>query len=315
MSNLYLKIALKINTIRLSRLKLNFNAEETFIISGDPRGGTTWIAEILTEIDNTLLVWEPLSPPMVKEIREIGFSFRQPIPESKSWPEAQMLFSKILKGNLISGYLVQNQRFSDVRSKDKALVKFCRANQLLPWLVKQFHFKYPPIYIVRHPCAVIASQLKQGGWDRIPASFEIPQCRYDDFYRKHETFLQTIDSKEKRLAAYWCLCNQVPLNHPNNNVSWITITYESLVMDGRKELARIEKRWGLKLPESSYKLLDKASKTTVAGSPVLEGKGSQLSYWQKQLSPKQIDDIFHVLDYFEINLYTRDVMPSIEFVD
>lgn len=293
-----------------------FDPSHALVVSGDPRGGTTWLAEMLQQLPKTALLWEPLVPTRVLEFGRLGFAWRQYIPETESWPEAHEAFRMLFAGKLLNSYLCRSTTPTEIRSANHLLVKFCRANQLLPWLTVQFQFKYAPIYLVRHPCAVVASQLKKGGWDHVTPQFIIPKGRYSSFYSEHAEFLASVDTIEKRLAATWCLCNQVPLRHPSNNVRWITITYESLLQDGEKELKRISERWGIEFPDALYASVFSASTTTVKGSPIENGNAQgQLSYWKKRLSKKQTEDIFSVLRYFGVDLYGPDELPQYNFHD
>jgi len=300
---------------RLAR-RNSFDPRNALIICGDPRGGTTWLAHLVKEVQGTALIWEPLMISKVKEFARLGFEWRQYIPEQEQWPEARAIMERVFKGQLLSSYLCQQSSPKSVREAKHLLVKFCRANQLLPWLTREFAFRVPPIYLVRHPCAVVASQLKQGGWRNVHATFSLPNGRYHEFYSKHAAYLGKINSVEKNLAATWCMCNAVPLSHPDNNKRWITLTYESLLMNGGAELERIERRWNLRFPDKSYNRLAEASSTTVEGSPIGDGKArEQLRYWQTELSNKQIDDILSVLDYFKISLYNNGPMPLQSFLD
>ncbi|WKK86754.2 sulfotransferase domain-containing protein [Marivirga arenosa] len=314
LNRIFYKIRKSINDSFLPKINLNKNVEDTLIISGDPRGGTTWLSEIIMEIPNTALVWEPLSIPLIDKLNKHNFSHRQFIAESDNWYEVKNYFCDIFKGNIYNHHLFQNQSYFNLINVKRTHVKFCRANQLLPWLTNQFQFRYAPIYIIRHPCAVIASQLKQGGWNGVKSSFHIPEDKpYPEFYTKHEDFLKGLNSKAQVLAATWCLCNQIPLSHPDNNKRWITVTYESLVTDGIYQLKRIEDRWGITLPDSAYDKLNKASATTIKGSPIMDGKGSQLSHWKYNLSDRDIEEIMMVLDYFGIELYNQSPLPTIVF--
>jgi hypothetical protein len=296
--------------------RANFKVSDALIISGDPRGGTTWLAEIVKGLPNTAMIWEPLAISEVAAFKRLGFQWRQYIEELDSWPEAREVFMKLFSGKLLSSYLCQQTSPQKLVNAKYLLIKFCRANQLLPWLTKEFQFNYAPIYLIRHPCAVVASQLKKGGWSHVSPTFEIPKGRYQSFYSDHIEFLKTIDSVEKRLAATWCLCNRVPLNHPENNKRWITITYESMLLNGYEQLRRIEKRWNLNFPSQILETVYKASYTTLTGSPIARGKVlDQLTYWESQLSDKQVEDIISVLDYFQIKVYSREVKPFLTFND
>jgi hypothetical protein len=291
-----------------------FDAMNALIIAGDPRGGTTWLAEILRRIPRTAMLWEPLATANVPEFRNLGFSWRQHIPESERWTEAELTFRRLFEGRLLSPYLCRNTTPRDFGDAHHLLIKFCRANQLLPWLTTHFNFQNPPVYLVRHPCAVVASQLRQGGWSHVAPKFEIPDGRYRSFYSDHLDFLGSVDSVEKRLAAVWCLCNLVPLKHHANNVRWITITYESLLQDPVKQLRRIAGRWKIDFPVTLYESVANVSATTVGDSPIRRGMASdQLTYWKTQLTRRQLEDIFFVLRYFNVDLYDKHEMPHAEF--
>ncbi|WKV13430.1 hypothetical protein [Marivirga harenae] len=297
------------------QLKRELEPNNVMTIVGDPRGGTTWLAEIIQSIPKTEILWEPLLLEREPTFKNLNFSYRQFISENASEPKIKASFEKLFSGKILNSYLCQFTKPMEIKNCSQLVVKFCRANQLLPWLTHEFNFNYLPLYIVRHPCAVVASQLKKGGWDKVSNQFEIPYDKpYSEFYTQHESYLLSLDTKIKKLAATWCLCNSVPLNHNENNKKWITITYESLIMDGIQQLKRIEDKWRIEFPESAFSKLNKASTSTVKGSPILDGKGSQLKYWQKQLSEKQINEIREVLNYFKIHLYNvNSPLPTISF--
>lgn len=293
-----------------------FDPGNALIIAGDPRGGTTWLAEIINQLPGTALIWEPLAVSKVREFRAIGFLWRQFIPEHDQWPEAREVFRRLLSGSLVSPYLCQQTSPADFRKAELLLIKFCRANQLLPWITQQFELRYKPIYLVRHPCAVVASQLKQGGWSHVTPKFEILKNRHQSYYLDHKAFLDRIDTVEKKLAATWCLCNKTALDHPGNNVQWITITYETLLQDPSRGLDRIAAIWNMTFPQTLYDFATRPSATTVEGSPIRSGEiQEQLSYWKKQLSEKQKADILSVLDYFKIDLYGAHELPCKSFDD
>lgn len=291
-----------------------FDPARALVISGDPRGGTTWLAETLSFLPGTALLWEPLAISQVEKFKRLGFSWRQYIPENEQWPEARKAFTELFSGKLLSPYLCRSTSPAQIRDAQFLLVKFCRASQLLPWLTREYQFINCPIYLVRHPCAVVASQLRQGGWNRVKPELKSPRGSYKFFYDEHEDFFRTIDTVEKRMAAIWCLCNGIPLNHSENNKRWITITYESLLSDPESQFRRIEQRWNVAFPDSVYQNVTKPSTSTVAGSPVEFGKKTeQLRYWKKHLTDKQIENILGTLEYFNIRLYNYSEYPQIEY--
>jgi hypothetical protein len=159
--------------------------------------------------------------------------------------------------------------------------------------------------MVRHPFAVVNSQMKQGGWKNIPDSFEIPNIPYNDFFKMHKSFFKSLTSKEEKLTAIWCITNIIPLNHQNNNIKWISVHYENLLLSPEREVHRIFNTWKIPVPEGIEKNYRKESITTLGRIDTNDPK-TQLNRWQRELSTTQIDKMQSVLDYFGISCYSRD---------
>ena len=65
----------------------------------------------------------------------------------------------MLSGKIGNEWIDQDRgRLNSARDSGKILVKDIRVNGLLGWIDKNFHCSI--VYIIRHPCAVIASRLK-----------------------------------------------------------------------------------------------------------------------------------------------------------
>ncbi|MBR9997628.1 MAG: hypothetical protein KFF73_01595 [Cyclobacteriaceae bacterium] len=199
----------------------------------------------------------------------------------------------------------------DYYSANQLIIKICRGNMLLPWITSQFNFTYAPIYLVRHPFAVVLSQIKQGGWNNPYKKFEIPSTPYNEIYWNHSTFLGKLTTREEILTFIWCLTNQVPLNHQQNNQDWITVYYENLLLNPTIEINRIFDRWNLSIPVRIQEKYRKKSPTAINPKDIKEPH-DQLSSWQHELNPDQISRMIQVLKYFDIQHYSaEDVMPKV----
>lgn len=285
---------------------------KSLLIFADPRGGSTWLSEILQKEQGTALVWEPLHIGQNELFRKIGFGYRQHIPPEAGWPEAKEAFSKVLCGKNLNIWTAQFTPLSEIINSNRLLVKLCRGNLLLPWIVHNFPLDRKPIYMVRHPFAVVASQMKQGGWKHVLSTFEIPEIPYSHIYKRHERMLQTIDSKEQVLLATWCITNGYLLDHPRNNIDWICITYEDLLMDPETQLSHIYKQWDAKLPEKLLDNLQVRSKTALLSGEISD-KENQLKLWNDSFTNRQIDKLIRILDHFEITLYDHSYLPKQNF--
>lgn len=300
----------KIGLISLSSKFRKNRAEDQILIFSDPRGGSTWLTEIIKSISNTAIIWEPLHLKYIPQLRELNFGWRQYIPEEVDWPQAKLLFKKILEGKIVNEWTMLYSTFFNYLSAETFIIKFCRGNMLLPWITRTFDLKYQPIYMLRHPFAVVNSQLKQGGWDNITTSFEIPNTPHNDCFNMHNPFLKTLKTKEERLTAVWCITNNIPLNHIDNNIKWITLNYENLLLQPNQEVQRIFTCWDMPVPEGIETTYRKRSSTTLGhlntGDPE-----TQLNRWQRELNVNQVDKMQRVLDYFEITCYSRDKLVPI----
>jgi hypothetical protein len=180
---------------------------------------------------------------------------------------------------------------------------------LLPWITHQIDFNYSPVYLVRHPFAVVVSQMKQGGWNFPFRKFEVPDVPFNEIYKEHEMFLTSLDTKEEILTASWCLTNQIPLNHEMNNRNWITLYYEELVNNPLREITKIFQRWQMDIPQGIELAFRRKSSTSLDTGQV-DNPEIQLSGWKSELSTEQLRKMSRVLDYFNIRLYNADdILP------
>lgn len=268
----------------------------TITVFGVPRGGSTWVAELLLETPGANVIWEPLAG---HRTAHLGVGWRPYVPEEVDWPEGARFLEETLTGRYVDGLVLTHSNIGSLLRTKRWIVKFCRGNRLLPWMVRHLDLR-PPIYVVRHPCAVVSSMLRYGAWSHLAPRFpveEVPHGHLRQLMEPYLSILTEVSSLEERLAATWCLDNLVPLRHPDNNRSWITVSYEGLVVRGEAELERIWDRLGLPCPAGARAKLTKPSATTRTGSPILEG-GNQLAGWKRHLKPAQIDAILRVVDAF-----------------
>lgn len=288
----------------------SFDPLDNFMIFSDPRGGSTWLSEVVSLVPNTVVLWEPLNQRWVRHFDALDFAKRQYIPEDAVWPEAEEAFRELLRGKYLTNGLCKVSPPLGFISAARMVVKFCRGNALLPWLTRAFSFNYAPVYLVRHPFAVVASQLQHGSWDYPFTGFEIPDGPYNDIYQKHSSYLASIETKEEALTAFWCLTNAVPMQNRRDNVDWITVYYEHLLSNPEKELNKIFQRWGMALPDAALARIRTPSATTKEAT-FTEGVEAQLEKWQSALSADQQAKMFDVLSYFGLKRYGMEVYPDV----
>jgi hypothetical protein len=298
---------------RLER-SVRFQFEGNVYLFSDPRGGSTWLSEILCHFfPEYEVLWEPLHLGNVSSFSKLGFGWRQYIPEGASWDEAERALRQACEGKVLNEWTTLKTSPERLSLADGLLVKFCRGNALLPWFADRFRFDRKPIFLIRHPIAVVSSQLKQGGWDFAYTGFKLPAGRYCEHYTRHRKFLESLKYKDEALVAGWCLSSLMTLRHPENNRNWFTLSYESLLMRPEACLRKLFECWGeSERFEQQFGFaktkLRSPSSTTVEGSPLVGTP--QLAHWNDKLESQQIGRMLAVLQYFGVDEYSSASMPS-----
>ncbi|MEX0822252.1 MAG: hypothetical protein WD021_08925 [Rhodothermales bacterium] len=282
-----------------------FDPTENLLVFSDPRGGSTWLAEMLMTVPRTVLLWEPLNVANVSFFDDLNFSLRQYVPPDADWEEARQRFERLFRGDLIDHWTCQDP--IGLARAERMVVKVCRGNALLPWMSATFDLAYEPVYLVRHPFAVVASQLRYGAWEDYEG-FEVPKGPFDSYYREHEAYVQSLETVYEGLVAQWCLTNLVPLRSPRNDVDWITVYYEDLLADSDAQIRRIFDRWRMEPPPGIFAAAGRASSTTRRAT-FNDDVNRQLSKWMAYFDDEAVDRMMAVLDHFGVSEYGRDVRP------
>jgi hypothetical protein len=321
----------------------NFDLKDTIILTGSPRSGTTWLMEIFQIIPGYTTLFEPINPLYLSKSFEVGFRSRTYLPPGEDWPIGEEHLKKILTSRplydfssfekrgkkkklnkIISNYLDQlkPEKLMHNLVGNKLLVKFIRLNRLLPWVANRFQMRNM-IFIIRHPCAVVDSQLKTGF-----CGYHPNKPPYRDIYPTKKNILDEaskiegldnsifkrlneIKTLEEIIAASWCLDNFVPLSY-QKPYPWSTVIYEKLMKDGEREINRLFNEIGEKnVRRSAYKHLRIPSMVIQKGESNIVTKADiQLSKWKKSLSKKQIERILAIVSAFGLDFYTKDLEPD-----
>ncbi len=290
----------------LSQFK-SFDPEKNFYIFSDPRGGSTWLAELISNIPSTAILWEPLHLTYSDAFQRLDFHGRQFIPENTNWKEAEQVFNKVFSGKSWNIFSSQMTNPLELILADKLIIKFCRGNRLIPWLIEHYHFRYKPVHMIRHPFSVVQSQLNQGAWNYEWNEYRLPASPFTEFEQGHLPFLKGIKTKEELLTAIWCISNKQTLEHQGNGRDWIFITYEDLFLKPKATLKLIFDEWGLEIPKG----IDFTKQSRTSKGTFTEDKMKQLSKWKDYFNQHQIRKMLRVIDYFQIKQYSDAVLPEI----
>ena len=294
-----------------NKFRNNIGPKKSILIFSNPRGGSTWLAELLKTLPNSTLIWEPLMKGRLKEFNDLNFFWHQPIPENADWPEAKEAFRKLLNLEIKSKQIYNRENQLNFPFSKHFIFKFCFGNMLLPWVVNNFDVN--PILLLRHPCAVVSSQIKHDYWKSVekgPLVYDIPDFPYNEYYLQYKDVIKHIRTFEEHLAASRAYTMVYTVLNPNNDKKWITLAYESLYNDFDTEIQRVFRRLNIDIPDKLYERKSKASIMTMQHSIDYIHSGNQLYGWKNHLSGTQIRNILKIVNEFGITFYDESVEPD-----
>ena len=135
-------------TWRVLSKACSFRPEDHLVIFTEPRAGGTWLTEVIAQVPGTAILFEPLYLGHPSRFGELGFAWRQFIPEHEAWPEARQAFDDLFRGEVFNNWLCHMSSPVDWLRADRMVVKFCRAGGMIPWLTRSFDFRYRPIHLM-----------------------------------------------------------------------------------------------------------------------------------------------------------------------
>lgn len=278
-------------------LKKSLEQENALLIFGDPRSGSTWLAELLCKATGRIMVDEPLNLNFSKSLELIDFGWRQDIPKNQEWPEAKDYFSSILNGSAVPSNCLQNNNLITFLRSDTAIYKIIRGKRLIHWLKANFQFHNKPIYLIRNPLAMIHSLSKHSSWNHEFTPYQLPKTRNIEVYEKHFTFLKSLQSKEELILSHWCIANESYFRNDPIMDKMILVKYEDLLVNPQEEIARILNQCGIKnkLDQIEWRKPSSSSNEKTLIHPEL-----QLSKWKKEMPLDNQRKYNQVLDYFEV---------------
>lgn len=288
-----------------SRFYLNPEADsrKSILIAGTARSGTTWLGDLIASQIPSRILFEPFNPDLVPEYR--GFHYFQYLRPGTENPEFRSFAHKVFTGELRNRWTDrQNER---IRSEFR-IIKEIRINLALKWLHDNFP-EVPIIFLLRHPCAVVASRMELG-WatDRDIQPFLSQPDLVTDHLAPFMDLIQTAKTDEEKHAIIWSVSNLVPLEQFKSNEIKI-VYYENLCTQPEIELPAIFASIGQTYRDSNNNAVNRPSQTTRLTSAVVDGT-DRISSWRKKLSPAQTESILRIVDAFGLgHVYGDSLLP------
>lgn len=282
--------------------------EETILLTGSPRSGTTWVGAVLSFERDRAMITEPLHLGLAA-VRKAGFEWRTHREPEERWPEGEGFLRRLFRGRGLSPATLGDNDWATLLRYRRLLIKCVRANRLLPWMARRFQLG-GMIHLVRHPCAVVASQIAH------PA---FPAHGVTDFDRRYverhlprlSARLDTLRHEEEFRALTWALDQHVPLASASRS-RWLLLPYERLVADGETELERVLAHLALRPTAEARARLRRSSREAHDWSAdhARADLGERLGGWRRRLSAEQIRRVLDVVEAVGLRGWSEDLVPD-----
>jgi hypothetical protein len=285
----------------------NNDIGNSIIVAGTARSGTTWLAELLAKSLHARIMFEPFHNRRVSVWQKYPYMMYKENTEGDDGLYADV--NTLLSGNMRNAWV---DRDLDVFRSKYRVIKEVRANLFLHWIMHWFP-GLPVLFIIRHPCAVVASRLT-AGWsaEQDLRAFAEQEALVRDVLGDDRSILKEQGSDIEKHALIWAITNYVPLHKCDENQLKL-VFYENLVRDPEQELNRIFSELPTALSRNSNVDLRMPSVTSNRSRGSLRND-KFLRDWQTRFSETEIDQILNVCERFDLNrYYSRKPEPEVQF--
>lgn len=315
------------------------------LVAGFGRSGTTWVQDVMATANRMRAVFEPLQPYAIRGARPHAHRYLAAGDDDPAlyrflypyfcgryhslWADYRLIFKQFYprpgdfrSPSSIYGklrYYIQAKdyylRYRGQRRYEGRIIKCVRANMMLGWLQENFQARI--VFLVRHPAAVILSQMSAPrAWDPV---------RRLGRYRDDRRLLDQLDNRFRRLlyqpldlveahTLSWCIENTIALRQAAERGIAI-VFYEHLVVNGDVEWPRI----------TAALALDNAPDEELVTRPSQQTWGERLAdptllrryaSWKERIDQNTADRIQAVLNAVGVTIYNMGAaLPTSEADD
>jgi hypothetical protein len=276
-------------------LDLGADPARTVFVAGSPRSGTTWLAEVINHDHRYRTIFEPFRPGRVRATGH--FRSRQYLRPGAEDPALAGPIERVLTGRVRSGWTDQhNTRLVSTRR----LVKDPWSNLFLGWIADRFP-EVPIVLVLRHPCAVVHSQLAMGAWKwHVDLDDVLSQPDLvEDVLEPYLEVVRAAGTDFERHVALWCIENLVALRQLEGKRAFV-VTYEDLCLRPAPVLGGLFGFLGRPLDDADLPRLDRPSALSRKDSAIATG-ASLVDGWRAHVDPATVRRADEMLEAFGLD--------------
>jgi hypothetical protein len=273
--------------------------EDTILLAGRNRSGTTWIAQALNQDRSLRYIYEPFHPNRTSFMPRLYLRPRDRDPRYVDPARA------ILSGHSRSLWA---DRYNRATMPRRRLVKEIRRNLLLPWLSDAFP-GMPIVLLLRHPCAVADSERRLADHLTFDFSRFLDQdALMEDYLEPFRTQMLEATSDWEKSIVLWCIENYVPLAGLPSGRAHIAL-YEDFCTDPEREVRRLYEYTALPFSGTALEALSRPSTAVRTDSAIMRGQDPAAA-WRRNVSDDEVATAMRIVESFGFDrMYGPEPLP------
>ena len=235
-----------------------------------------------------------------------NFRSRQYIKPGTDDPALTLPIERILAGRIRDPWTDQhNTRLI----ANRRLVKDPWSNLMLGWMSRRYP-QMPVVLVIRHPCAVVASQLAMGAWKwHVDLEAVLSQrTLVEDHLAPHLDVVRAAETVFERHVVLWCIENLVALSQLEGRRAHI-VFYEDLCLDPIPQLELLFDFVGMPFDPEAGPDTRRPSALTRTDSAIATGEGP-VDGWRRHVDPGDVRRAADLLAVFGLDtIYGEGSLP------
>ena len=292
--------------------------KKNIIINATPRGGSTWLMEIIASQPGMKYYDEPFNVRRDNVKRTGLFSGWEDLQPENNNKEKIVTYINALTDNRYPMMNPPPLRKNYRPVTNRIVFKLHELEHMIEELAEQCNCQV--IYLVRHP---IPNSMSRAVVPRLELFAESTFYKEKYLSGQQDKEIQSLlknGSELQRHIASWCYENLVALKHTDLS-KWLVVSYEELVINSRKCCQMLMKDLELTDFDALLRSIDEPAVNigmsnqdtldVMVNDKAMERKKGLVTRWKKKISDVEEDKVFEVLSIFEIDDYKKgDYLPS-----
>ena len=289
---------------------------------GTPRGGTTWLMELIATEPGFKCCDEPLdlrNLAVKKKLSSLGITEWEQFYDDAAASDLRQYFQGFIDGSTRFKNSSPLKRYYRPVTHRMVFKVIHGGEDRINWFRETFRCNV--VYLVRHPISVSLSR------EQLPRLNAYVSSSYSRFFTQKQlgvaqAIIESGTHLEKAVLS-WCFENAVPLRHMTDE--WAVVTYEQLVTDplpvikelaDKLKLSHPEKmRKALSIPSGSKSKSNEKTQELLRNGVDLDSRRKLVEKWTREVSEETEKKLMGIVEQFDIDVYELgEVLPNPKFL-